>query len=119
MTAIDATPILKANIIVMDKFSFQFRDNWRMAVSEVNQACTSSDQLVKKGAEIVLALLPSMLLRAPSAAERLVSTRVKMGARFGKFFAADFLALIEDTTESSVRSYEQQGIRLPRSHVFS
>ena len=85
MTAIDATPILKANIIVMDKIPFQFRDNWRMAVSEVNQACTSSDQLVKKGAEIVLALLPSMLLRAPSAAERLVSTRVKMGTRFVKF----------------------------------
>ena len=79
MTAIDATPILKANIIVMDKIPFQFRDNWRMAVSEVNQACTSSDQLVKKGAEIVLAFLPSMLLRAPSVAEWLVSTRVKMG----------------------------------------
>ena len=119
MTAIDATPILKANIIVMDKIPFQFRDNWRMAVSEVNQACTSSDQLVKKGAEIVLALLPSMLLRAPSAAERLVSTRVKMGTRFGKFFAGDFLALIKDTTQSSVRSYKQQGICVPRSHVFS
>ena len=90
-----------------------------MAVSKVNQACTSSDQLVKKGAEIVLALLPSMLLRASSAAERLASTRVKMGTRFGKFFAGDFLALIEDTTQSSVRSYEQQGIRVPRSHVFS
>ena len=58
MTAIDATPILKANITVMDKIPFQFRDNWRMVVSEVNQACTLPDQLVKKGAEIVLAFYP-------------------------------------------------------------
>ena len=62
MSAIDATPILKANIIVMEKIPYQFRASWRMAVAEVNQACMTADPQQKKGAEITLALLPSILL---------------------------------------------------------
>ena len=119
MSAIDATPILKANIIVMEKIPYQFRASWRMAVAEVNQACMTADPQQKKGAEITLALLPSMLLRAPSAAKRMISTRVKMGTRFGKFFAGDFHELVQGILDSSVRTYEELGFRIPRSHVYT
>jgi hypothetical protein len=91
MAAIDAMPILKTNIVAMDKILIQLRASWRMAVSEVNLACKAADPLVKKGAEITLALLPNMLLRAPSAAERLQITRVKIGTRFGKKFVGHFM----------------------------
>jgi hypothetical protein len=103
----------------MDKKPIQFRASWRMAVSEVNLACKAADLLVKKGAEITLALLPNMLLRAPSAAERLQSMRVKMGTTFGKFFAGHFMSLVDDITKSSVRTLQEQGLRVPRSHVYS
>ena len=88
--SINATPILQANIIIMEKIPYQFRANWRMAVAEVNQACMLPHPQKKQGAEISIALLPSMLLWAPSAAERMLSTQVKMGTTFGKFFTGEF-----------------------------
>jgi hypothetical protein len=78
-----------------------------------------SSDIQKKGAEIILALLPSMLLRAPSAAEKLLSTRVKMLKRFGKFFAGEFQSLINDIALSSTRTYEELGFRIPRSHIYA
>ena len=91
MAAVEAVQILKSNIVAMDKIPVQFRACWRMAVSEVNIDCKS--------------------------AERLQSTRVKMGIRFGKFFARDFILLVDFFTQSSVRLYEQLGIRIPRDHT--
>ena len=66
----------------------------------------------------MLALLPNMLLQAPSAAERLQSTREKMGTRFGRFFAGEFLSDVEVIWQSSVRVLEQE-LWVPRSHVYS
>ena len=116
MASLDAVPILKQNIIALDKCPAHFRNLWRFAVSEVNQAGQSHDPLTRKGAEITLALLPNMLLRAPSAEERLMSTRQKMDSRFAKFFSGDFESLVNDITLSSVQSYETQGLRAPRTH---
>ena len=87
MAQVDAAPILQQNIIALNKCPTHFRNLWRFAVAEVNQAGQSPDPLTRKGAEITLALLPNMLLRAPSPDERLMSTRQKMDARFAKFFA--------------------------------
>ena len=87
MATIDALPILKQNIIALNKCPAHYRNLWRFAVTEVNQAGQSSDPIIRKGAEITLALLPNMLLRAPSTEERLLSTRQKMDSRFAKFFA--------------------------------
>ena len=97
MATIDALPILKQNIIALGG--------------------QSSDPIIRKGAEITLALLPNMLLRAPSTEERLLSTRQKMDSRFAKFFAGDFDGLISDIPQSSVRAYEQNGLRPPRTHI--
>ena len=65
-----------------------------------------------------LALLPNMLLRAPSAAEREIRTR-KMDMRFPKFFSGQFISLVDDIPLSSVRTYEKEGLRIPRSQTFS
>ena len=81
MASIDAVPILKQNIIALDKCPTHFRNLWRFAVSEVNQAGQSHDPVIRRGAEFTLALLPNMLLRAPSAKERLMSTRQENGLK--------------------------------------
>ena len=80
MAQVDAYPILKQNMIALDKC--HCRNLWRFVVAEVNQAGQSPDSLVRKGAEIMLALLPNMLIRAPPSEERLMSTRQMMDARF-------------------------------------
>ena len=46
-----------------------------------------------------------------------MSTRQKMEARFPIFFVGDFAALVRDILLSSVRSYEQQGLHPPRTHI--
>ena len=117
MATIDALPILKQNIIALNKCPAHYRNLWRFAVTEVNQAGQSSDPIIRKGAEITLALLPNMLLRAPSTEERLLRTGQKMDSRFAKFFAGDFDGLISDIPQSSVRAYEQNGLRPPRTHI--
>ena len=91
----------------------------RQAITEMNQAGNSQSDLVRKGAEITQAFLPNMLLRSPSLQERLMSTRKKMDTRFAKFFAAQFPQLVEDISLSSAQKQQQDGIRIPRSHVFS
>ena len=60
-----------------------------------------------------MALLPNMLLRAPSTEERLMSTRQKIDSRFSKFFAGDFDGLLKGIPQSSVRAYELHGLRPP------
>ena len=60
-----------------------------------------------------------MLLRAPCAAVRMLNTRVKMGTRFGKFFAGEFQTLIQDIPEFRVHTYEELGFRMPRSDVYT
>ena len=82
------------------------------SVSEVNQAGQSPDRLTRKGAEITLALVPNMLLRAPSAEERLMSTKQKMDSRFTKFFSGDFASLVNDIPLSNVGACEMQGFKL-------
>ena len=117
MAQVDATPTLQQNIIALNKCPTHYGNLWRFAVAKVNQAGQSPDPLTRKGAEITLALLPNMLLRAPSPDERLMSTRQKMEAWFDKFFSGDFAALIQDIPDSSVRLYEQQGLCPPSTHI--
>ena len=61
MAEVDAVPILKLNIIALDKCQAKYRHLWRMAVSEVNQAGHSDEPQTRKGAEITLALKPNKL----------------------------------------------------------
>ena len=89
MADVDMAPILQQNIIALNKCPSNYRNLWRQAVVEVNQAGQSSDPQVCKGAEITLALLPNMLLRAPSA-------RQKMNTRFALFFAGQWQPLVEN-----------------------
>ena len=119
MADVDAIPILQQNIIALEKCPANYRNLWRTALAEVNQAGQSNDDRTRKGAEVTLALLPNMLLRAPSAAERLISTRQKMDTRFAKFFGGQFDLLVEDIHLSSTRTYEQEGLRIPRSHTLT
>ena len=118
MADVDAAPILQQNIIALNKCPSNYRNLWRQAVAEVNQAGQSSDPQVCKGAEITLALLPNMLLRAPSALERNMSTRQKMDTRFALFFAGQWQPLVENISLSSVRTYESEGLRIPRNQVI-
>ena len=78
MANVDAVPILQQNIICLEKCPTNYRNLWRQALLEVNIAGQSNDEVIRKGAEISLALLPNMLLRAPSALERNMSTRQKV-----------------------------------------
>ena len=96
MADVDALPILQLNIIALEKCPANYRNLWRLALAEVNQAGQSNTDRIRKGAEVTLALLPNMLLRAPSAAERLIGTRQKMDTRFAKFFSGQFNLLVED-----------------------
>ena len=82
MATVDAHLILKQNIIALDKCSSHYRNLWRFAVSEVNQAGHSLHPVACKGTEITLALLPNMLLRTPSAEICLMSARQKMDQTF-------------------------------------
>jgi len=66
--------------------------------------------MIRKGAEITLALLPNMLLRAPLALERNMSTRQKMDICFSKFFSAQLTELLLDITLSSVKTYEEEDL---------
>ena len=86
MADVDAIPILQRNIIALDKCLSNYRNLWRLALAEVNQAGQSGRDRIRKGAKVTLALLPNMLLRAPSAAESAISTRQKMDMRCVKFF---------------------------------
>ena len=95
MATMDAVPILQLNIIALNECPQNFKNLWRHALSEVNMGGQSDDPIIRKGAEITLALLPNMLLRAPSAAEHLMSTRQKMYVIFGRFFEGEFLALVD------------------------
>ena len=117
MASVDAATILKMNIVALDKPPAKYKTLWRQAVAEVNSAGNSPNEQTRKGAEITLALLPNMLLRAPSAQERLMSTRQKMDIRFAKFFSGQLSILVEDIQLSSTRRREEDGIRIP--HVFS
>ena len=74
--------------------------------------------MIRKGAEITLTVLPNMLLQVPSAAERSMST---MHLRFSKIFRGDFTSLVQDIhlPSVSVRTYEKEGMCIPRSHAFS
>ena len=119
MASVDAATILKMNIVALDKPPAKYKTLWRQAVAEVNSAGNSPNEQTRKGAEITLALLPNMLLRAPSAQERLMSTRQKMDIRFAKFFSGQLSILVEDIQLSSTRRLEVDGIRIPRSHVSS
>ena len=56
LSGFDATPILQANIIVMEKIPYQSRANWRMAVAEINEACMLPNQQKKKGQKLSLHL---------------------------------------------------------------
>ena len=77
---------------------------------EVNQAGQSDDEMIRKGAEITLALLPNMLLRAPSALERNMSTSQKMDIRFSKFFSGQLTELLQDITLSRVKTCKEEGL---------
>ena len=103
MASVDAATILKMNIAALDKPPAKYKTLWRQAVAEVNSAGNSLNEQIRKGAEITLALLPNMLLRAPSAQERLMSTRQKMDIRFAKFFSGQLSILVEDIQLSSTR----------------
>ena len=103
MASVDAATILKMNIVALDKPPAKYKTLWRQAVAEVNSAGNSPNEEIRKGAEITLALLPNMLLRAPSAQERLMSTRQKMDIRFAKFFSGQLSILVEDIQLSSTR----------------
>ena len=52
MAGVDAVPILKQNIIALDKCPTNYRNLWRLALTEVNQAGQSDDEMIRKGAEI-------------------------------------------------------------------
>ena len=120
MAIIDAVPILKQNIIALDKCPTNYRNLWRLALTEGNQAGQSDDEMIRKGAEITLALLPNMLLRAPSALEQNMSTRQKMDFRFSKFFSGQWTELLKDITLSSVKtSLRRRRSSNSRSYVFS
>ena len=84
MADIDAADILMQNIIAVGKCPTHHRNLWRQAIAEVNHAGQSPEPQICKGAEVTLALLPNMLLRAPSALERCMSTRHKMDLRFAR-----------------------------------
>ena len=86
-------------------------------MAEVNHAGQSSDPQTCKGAEVTLALLPNMLLRAPSALERCMSTRQKMDLPFAKFFSGNWDELLDAIPLSSVCTYEQEGLRIPRNQI--
>ena len=77
------------------------------------------NEAIRKGAEITLALLPNMLLRAPLAQEQLMSTRQKMDIRFAKFFSGQLSILVEDIQLSSTRRKEEDGKRIATSYIFS
>ena len=66
------------------------KNQWRLALPETNKAMKSTNQEIKKGAEVILALAPNMLFRAPNSRERELSTRAKWSTRFNKFWAGDF-----------------------------
>ena len=48
-----------------------------------------------------------------------MSTRQKVDIRFSKFFSGQWTELLQDITLSSVKTYEEEDLRIPRSHVFS
>ena len=50
------------------------QNQWRLALAEINKAMKSTNQEIKKGAEVILALAPNMLFRAPNSRERELST---------------------------------------------
>ena len=102
MADIDALCILKMQIIALDKYPY----NYRKAVAEVNQAGQSENHLICKGAEVTLALLPNMLLRALSAVERNMSTRQKMDSCFSKIFAGQWTELVHDMKKRAVEFQE-------------
>ena len=70
MATVDAVPILQLNIIALNKCPANYRNLWRHTVSEVNQVGQSDEPIVRKGAEIILALLWVL-----SNAERAINTR--------------------------------------------
>ena len=48
-----------------------------------------------------------------------MSIRQKMDIRFSKFFSGQWTELLWDITLSSVKTYEEEGLQIPRSHIFS
>ena len=94
-----------------------FRNLWSFAVSEVNQAGQSPDPVTRNGAEIMLALLPNILPRAPSAEERLMSNRQKMDSRFAKFFSGDFTTLVNDIPSPASEHTKHKDFELPELTV--
>ena len=117
MADINAADILKQNIIALDKCPMHHHNLWRQAIAKVNHAGQSPDPQIGKGAETTLALLPNMLLRAPSALERWMTTRHKMDLHFARFFSGNWEDLIEAIPLSSISTYEQEGLRIPRTQV--
>ena len=71
---VDSEQILKQKIGKVRKCPDHFKDQWRQVIQTINSAIKSRDILVKKGAEMVLALAPNILFRASNAEERQLST---------------------------------------------
>ena len=79
--------ILKLSIVAVNKCPEQFKYQWRTVLHTINEAMKSRGTEIKKGAEIILAMTPNMLFRAPNAWERDLSTRAKWTIRFRTFWA--------------------------------
>ena len=108
---------MQQNILAVNRCPEQFKNQWRLALAEINEAMKSTNQEIKKGAKVILALAPNMIFRAPNSRERELSTRAKWSTRFNKFWAGDFQSLVLDIPTSSFRALETAGIRITREHL--
>ena len=58
-----------------------------------------------------------MLLIAPLAAERVMSTKQKMDSRFAKFFSGDFTTLVNDIPSPASELTKHKDFELPEPTV--
>ena len=66
---VDAREILKQNVETVHDIPHQFRSQFRMAAETLQSAREFEDPIIQKGAETAIALLLTMLLRAPNLIE--------------------------------------------------